>query len=142
MPRGFRHSLRVRYAECDPQNVVFNAHYVAWFDLVMTELWREAVGGYSQMLAAGTDMVVAEVGVRFLGSAGFDDLIDLEAVVSRLGDTGMTTRIAVSRQGEPVAEGELRHVFVDPRSKQKKPIPELVRRGLEPYVDAPRPAAA
>jgi acyl-CoA thioester hydrolase len=122
--------------------VVFNAHYVAWFDLVMTELWREAVGGYSQMLAAGTDMVVAEVGVRFLGSAGFDDLIDLEAVVSRLGDTGMTTRIAVSRQGEPVAEGELRHVFVDPRSKQKKPIPELVRRGLEPYVDAPRPAAA
>jgi acyl-CoA thioester hydrolase len=116
--------------------VVFNAHYVAWFDLVMTELWREAIGGYPAMLETGTDMVVAEVGVRFLGPAGFDDLLDLEAAVTRLGNTGMTTRITVSREGDPVAEGELRHVFVDPQSKQKKPIPDLVRRGLEPFLDA------
>lgn len=116
--------------------MVFNAHYVAWFDLVMTELWREAIGGYPAMLETGTDMVVAEVGVRFLGPAGFDDLLDLEAAVTRLGNTGMTTRITVSREGDPVAEGELRHVFVDPQSKQKKPIPDLVRRGLEPFLDA------
>ena len=44
MGQTFTHRIRVRYAECDPQGVVFNANYYAYFDLLMTELWREAVG--------------------------------------------------------------------------------------------------
>ena len=43
--REFRHTIRVRYNECDPQGHVFNANYLAYFDLAMTELWRE-LGGY------------------------------------------------------------------------------------------------
>ena len=41
---AFRHLLRVRYGECDPQNIVFNANYLLYFDVAFTELWREAVG--------------------------------------------------------------------------------------------------
>ena len=134
MPRRFSHRLRVRYSECDPQNVVFNAHYVAWFDILMTELWREVPGGYAGMMEAGTDMVVAEVGVRYLGAAQFDDEVDLIASVSRLGDTGMTTHIEVLRAGQVLAEGELRHVFIDLHTKRKKPIPHDVRQALEPYL--------
>jgi len=59
----FRHAIRVRYNECDPQGHVFNANYLAYFDLAMTELWRE-LGGYSAMLDDGLDMVVAEANVR------------------------------------------------------------------------------
>src|SRR5262249_61340495 len=55
----FRHRLRVRYNECDPQGVVFNANYLTYFDLTMTELWRQ-LGGYQAMVEAGVDMVVAE----------------------------------------------------------------------------------
>ena len=28
----FVHELRVRYGECDPQGIVFNANYLAYFD--------------------------------------------------------------------------------------------------------------
>ena len=62
---AFRHRLRVRYVECDAQGVVFNAHYLAYFDIGITELWREALGSYQDMLDAGVDVVVAEAGVRF-----------------------------------------------------------------------------
>jgi acyl-CoA thioester hydrolase len=61
----FRFRQRVRYHECDPQGVVFNGNYLAYFDIGMTELWREA-GGYESMIAAGTDMVVVEARVRYL----------------------------------------------------------------------------
>ena len=135
MARRFSHRLRVRYSECDPQNVVFNAHYVAWFDILMTELWREVPGGYAGMRGAGTDMVVAEVGVRYRGPAHFDDELDLSASVSRLGNTGMTTHIEVVRGSEVLAEGELRHVFVDLATKHKQRIPDDVRRSLEPYLE-------
>jgi acyl-CoA thioester hydrolase len=134
--RTFSHRLRVRYSECDPQNVVFNSHYVAWFDIVMTELWRELPGGYAGMTEAGTDMVVAEVGVRYLDGARFDDEVELRASVTRLGKTGMTTHIEVLRDEAVLAEGELRHVFIDLHTKEKKPIPDEVRRALEPYHEA------
>src|SRR3954467_13559165 len=41
----FRFAPRVRYQGCDPQDVVFNANYLTYFDVTMTELWR-ALGGY------------------------------------------------------------------------------------------------
>jgi acyl-CoA thioester hydrolase len=132
----FRHRLRVRYAECDPQGIVFNANFVMYFDVAITELWREAFGSYDQMLAGGTDMVVAEVRVRYLGSARFDDELELGLTISRLGNTGMTTDLTVARlpDDEPVAEGELRHVFVDPETMRKKPIPDDLRAALERFT--------
>src|SRR5205807_350743 len=49
MGEPFEHKLRVRYVECDPQGVVFNSHYLAYFDINITELWRTAFGGYRAM---------------------------------------------------------------------------------------------
>jgi acyl-CoA thioester hydrolase len=130
----FKHTLRVRYSECDPQGVVFNANYVAYFDVIITELWREALGRYQDMVEAGADMVVAEVNVRFLGPAGFDDELDFEARLTRLGETAISTRIDSSTGGNPVVEGHMRHVFIDPATKQKRPIPTEVRDALAPYL--------
>jgi acyl-CoA thioester hydrolase len=137
---SFVHRLRVRYSECDPQGVVFNANYVTYFDIALTELWREAIGPYTAMTDAGTDMVVAEVRARYLAAARFDDLLDLAVIPTRLGETAMTTRTEVRCEGGLVVEGEIRHVFVDMATRQKRPIPDDVRRGLEPYLREPEPA--
>ena len=130
----FTHALRVRYSECDPQGVVFNANYVAYFDVVITELWREAIGPYQEMLDSGVDMVVAEVNVRFLGPARFDEVIDFEARLTRLGETAISTRIDATTGGQPVIEGRMRHVFIDPPTKTKRSMPDHVREALSPYV--------
>jgi acyl-CoA thioester hydrolase len=131
----FTHSLRVRYGECDPQGIVFNANYVAYFDLGLTELWREAFGSYAVMEARGIDMVVAEVNAKFRGSARFDDVVSLGAAIERLGTTSMTTRLWLHRDEELLVEGWIRHVFVDAKSWEKTEIPEWLREGLEPYLD-------
>jgi acyl-CoA thioester hydrolase len=144
---AFVHRLRVRYSECDPQGVVFNAHYVTYFDIALTELWREAIGPYADMIAAGADMVVGEAQVRYRAPAGFDELLDIAVVPTRLGNTGMTTEMEVRRGATLIAEGQMRHVFVDTGSGAKRPIPDDVRRGLERYLpdgggdDGSRPRA-
>jgi acyl-CoA thioester hydrolase len=144
VPRVFRHRLRVRYGECDPQGVVFNANYLAYFDVILTEFWREAVGGgYGAMVDAGADMVVAESRIRFLSPAGFDDQLDFELRVARLGNTAITARIDARVDDRAVVEGEIRHVFIDPGSKQKRQMPDGIRLALEPYVESePEPEAA
>jgi len=128
----FRHSIRVRFNECDPQGHVFNANYLAYFDLAMTELWRD-LGGYGAMVDEGVDMVVAEANVRYLSSLGFDDEVDLIVHSVGLGNTSMTTELGIERGGEPVAEGTLRHVFVNNAERTTAPIPAKVREGLAAY---------
>jgi acyl-CoA thioester hydrolase len=131
----FVHSFRVRYGECDPQGIVFNANYVAYFDHGITELWREAFGSYAVMEERGIDMVVAELGVQFHASARFDELVELSAGIERLGTTSMTTHLWLRRKGELLVEGTIRHVFVDTENWEKTEIPEWLREGLSPYLD-------
>ena len=142
MSEEFRHRIRVRFNECDPQGHVFNANYLAYFDHVMTELWREAIGPYDAMVAAGTDMVVAEATVRYRSPAGFDDELDFTATLAHLGTTSMTTHIEAHSGDRLVVEGEMRHVFIDPATKQKCAMPADIRAALEPYAAAAEGAAA
>lgn len=133
MAEPFRHRLRVRYHECDPQGVVFNAHYLAYFDIGVTEMWREALGGYQSMVERGLDVVVAEARVRYLEPLRFDDEFDVCLAVPELGTTSLRTAISVERDGEAAAEGELWHVMIELESGDKTPIPDDVRSALERY---------
>jgi acyl-CoA thioester hydrolase len=126
----FVHSLRVRYAECDPQGVVFNAHYLAYMDASMTELWRAAFGGYTVMLERGIDMVVVQTELRFHRPARFDQLLALEVAVTRMGNTSISTAHRISHEDDLVAEGTLHHVLVDRQTLAKTSIPDWIRDGL------------
>jgi acyl-CoA thioester hydrolase len=143
MAEEFRHRLRVRFDECDPQGVVFYANYLVYFDVGMTELWRTAFGSYAGLIENGIDAMVAEVTVRYRGSARFDDEIDLVATVLSIGRTSSVTAMHVERaaDGETLVEGQLRHVFVDVTSHEKTEIPPHVREGLERFANVETEAA-
>jgi acyl-CoA thioester hydrolase len=137
MAEPFRHRLRVRWSECDLQGVVFYPNYLAYLDHTITELWREAIGPYTEMIPAhGVDMVVAEAALRYRGSARFDDELEISATITRLGDTSITTEFRIERaaDGAVLTEGELRHVFVDPKDFNKRDMPGQVRAGLGRYA--------
>lgn len=139
MGEAFRHHLRVRWSECDLQGVVFYPNYLAYLDHTVTELWRAAVGPYTEMTAVhGVDMVVAEAGIRYRGSARFDDELVVVAAITRLGASSMTTAFTIERpdDGALLTEAELRHVFVDPDSFEKRPMPGPVRAALERFAAA------
>ena len=57
---SFVHELRVRYGECDPQGIVFNANYLLYFDVAFTEYWRDRGRPLGRDGELGVDAVVAE----------------------------------------------------------------------------------
>lgn len=133
----FVHTLRVRYGECDPQGIVFNAHYLAYFDIALTELWRAALpGGYRQMQESGLDMVVAQATCRYRAPARFDDELAIGVSVAHLGTTSMVTAMIIDRDADRVADGEMRHVFVELPGHAKTAIPAWVRDALTPWTSA------
>jgi acyl-CoA thioester hydrolase len=130
----FQHTLRIRYQECDAQGVVYFARYPEYCDLALTELWREMLGSYQAMVDGGTDLVVAQMSIEYRAPARFEDLIDVQLTVDRLGETSMLSSYRIVRDGERLVDGAFRHVFIDPPTKAKKPIPAEIREGLAPYV--------
>jgi acyl-CoA thioester hydrolase len=140
MASPFVHELRVRYGECDPQGIVFNANYLLYFDVAFTELWRAAIGPWQEMVERGVDAVVAEARVRFHAPARFDDELRLRARVARLGTTSITTLIDVLRDDDVLVESELRHVCVATWSSDgasnpaKIELPDWVRSGLRRFA--------
>lgn len=125
----FTHRLRVRYSECDQQGIVFNGHYLFYYDVAITELWRERVGGYHEMVARGVDVVVAEANLRFRAAARFDELLDISMPVERLGTTSLVIRPEFRVGERLVADGEVRHVFVD-ATLGKTAMPDDIRAAL------------
>jgi acyl-CoA thioester hydrolase len=132
----FVHELRVRYGECDPQGIVFNANYLLYFDVAFTELWRAAVGPWQEMVSRGVDAVVAEANLNFRSPARFDDQLHLKAHVAQLGRSAITTEIDVVRGEELLVAGRLRHVCVSTETWRKTDVPDWVRSGLQRFVRA------
>jgi acyl-CoA thioester hydrolase len=132
----FAHTLRVRYGECDAQGVVFNAHYLAYFDVSITELWRAAFGSYAAMVDRGVDIVVGEAHLRFRAPARFDQELTLEVVIARLGRTSILSHHTILHEGRTLVEGSLRHVLVELPALTKTEIPEWARSALAPWTVA------
>ena len=112
---------------------MFNAHYLNYFDVGMTELWRAAFGNYQAFLERGVDIVLAEARLWFRKPARFDDELTVSVAVTHMGVTSILTRHSARRGDDIVAEGELRHVLVDLQTLAKTPIPDWARNGLAPW---------
>src|SRR3954447_1695276 len=104
--------LSVRYHECDGQKIVFNAWYLAYADIALTEAARVLFGSYSALEARGSDVVVAESTVRFLGSASFDDELLIDVWTTHFGNTSMVLRFDVTRENEIIPQVTSRYVWV------------------------------
>ena len=116
------------------QGHVFNGNYLTWFDTAHTELLREAFGPYSQVVETGTEFVVAEASLRYLGAARFDDELEVRVTLEPPGNSSLTSRYEVRRGDELLTEGMLRHVCVDARTFAKAPWPDELRAAFAPYV--------
>jgi acyl-CoA thioester hydrolase len=135
----FRHELRVRYGECDPQDQVFNANYLLYFDVAFTELWRAGIGPWQDMTEQGYDAVVAEARLAFRSPARFDDVLTIELTNTGLGRSSITTAVRILRGEDLVVEGELRHVVLSTADWRPTAMPDWIRAGLERFR---APAAA
>jgi acyl-CoA thioester hydrolase len=128
----FVHRLRVRFAECDGQGIVFNAHYLAYADVALTELFRARFGTYMNVTDRGVDVVVGEANMVFRAPARFDDEVDIAVTIPHLGTTSMTSLLRMTRacDGELLTQTRLRYVWVSLPGYGKTPIPDWAREGL------------
>ena len=121
------HPLRVRWAECDPQSIVFNVNYFLYFDLAMTEWMRTLNMAFSGDNAVEFMTVRAES--NFRAPAVFDDRLEVGARCLRIGNTSMAMALAIFRKDELLNDGLMTYVHVGAGTKNTAPLPDkLINR--------------
>ena len=131
--RFFDH-LRVRWAEIDAQKIVFNAHYLMYFDTAVAGYWRALALPYAEsMESLGGDLYVRKATIEYHGSARYDDRLDVGMRCARIGNSSIQFLGGVFRADELLVEGELIYVFADPHTQTSRPVPPALRELLQGY---------
>lgn len=141
MDNAFHSARRIEFRDTDAAGI---AHFTAFFaymeevehellrSLGLSVLWRDAAGPLSWPRVKAT--------CEFTGAVRFEDVLDVEAHVARLGQKSVTYMFRFTSAGKPVAQGELVAVCcrVDPQHPPRSiEIPRVWREALSRYLSAP-----
>lgn len=134
---AFSTRFRVRYSEIDGQKIVFNARYLDYADVALTEFWR-----WADLHDLGSEWTEAEFNVvratvQYKQPFRFDDMVEGFVRVDRIGSSSMTLRVDLCHAdtGALHAEVEIVSVHIDSGARRSKPLPETVRVRLAALQD-------
>lgn len=122
---SFFHTLRVRWAEVDMQAIVFNGHYLTYFDVAFTEYWRET--GLPSVLiqaAEGREMFARKATIEYNAPARFDDVLDIGVRCAAFGRTSVRFVLEIYRDDEHLISGDLTYVYADTSIRKGVPLPQ------------------
>jgi acyl-CoA thioester hydrolase len=124
-----------RYAEIDQQGVVFNGHYLTWFDEAVTGFFDHLGATYPDLITSGLDMQLVHTEIDYAAPVRWRDAVRVEVTCEQLGSTSFTVAFSVLRQNRDTQEqvavrGRNTYVIVSTEDWAKRPIPESLRDAL------------
>jgi acyl-CoA thioester hydrolase len=126
MTEPFRHTFRVRYAEVDPQAVVFNSRYLEYADILVTEYFRDC---RDRGMPDDLEFHVRRAEVDYLAPIRVDELIEGRISVPRIGNSSVEQLITLHGAEDDSLRAEIRlvAVMVDLPTGKPERIPDSVR---------------
>ncbi len=127
----FAERHRVRWVEVDMQAIVFNGHYLMYFDTAVAGYWRAlALPYHDTMHALGGDLYARKATLEYEASARYDEPLETGIRCVRIGNSSMLLQAAVFRGAQRLVHGELVYVFADPATQTSRPVPAALREVL------------
>lgn len=121
---NFKWPFRVRYSEVDGQMIVFNAHYLIYFDTAITEYFRALPYDYmGQVKRTGEDYNTVKSVVNYHQPITFDEDIEVFVKVSRLGRSSLTFALEIHPQNTEDLRSTGEIIWVNTDQKSQKPVP-------------------
>lgn len=130
MDAAFEHAVDVRYRDLDTYGHVNNVVYGTYCEQARVAYVDEVLGidDVDEFPA-----VLAGLEIDFRSSVTETTAVDVAVSVVRLGDTSFTMAYELRQDGELVAEAETTQVFVDPETRESRPIPAEIRERVAEF---------
>lgn len=130
-PRTCVSELRVRYAETDQMGVAHHASYLVWCEVGRTDYLRLFGTSYAELEKSGVRLPVAELSLRYHGSARYDDRIRVETSLSDVKSRALTFNYLITdaTSGARLVTGHTTLVSLDAQG-QVTALPAALRTQL------------
>lgn len=132
----FQYTIRVRWSECDPQGIAFNASYLNFLEVATVEYYRNlGVLMYDEELRKRFDTATVKATMEYRSPARIDDLIDVYLKISRIGNASVTMDSEIYRAGseELLFNAEVIYVNYDSDLAVSRPVPDALRKIIETF---------
>ncbi len=128
-------TVRVRYAEADPMNVVYYGIYAQYFEVARVESLRSLGISYKTIEEMGIMLPVVELNIKYLRPAKYDDLLTIKSYIKTL---PMDHRIQFDQEiyneeGKLLTIGVVKLYFMDNQLGKRAEMPAYLREKLAPY---------
>ena len=128
-------TVRVRYAEADPMNVVYYGNYAQYFEVARVESLRALGISYKTIEEMGIMLPVVELNIKYLRPAKYDDLLTIKTVIKEL---PIDHRIQFDQEvynedGKLLTIGIVKLYFMDKNLGKRSEMPPFLREKMIPY---------
>lgn len=127
--------IRVRYADTDKMQFVYNGKYLEYFEVGRTELLRSTGLSYAELEKHGYQLPLIEANIKYKNPAQYDDILEIYATVKKLYSPKVHIEYVIKRKdsNEIIAEGFTTHVFIKEATKKAIRPPQIYIDALKKY---------
>ena len=133
----FKTEIRIRYADTDQMQFVYNGKYLEYFEVGRTELLRSTGLSYNVVETQGYQLPLIEAHLKYVSAAYYDDILVIESSLKEIPKFKMRLDYKIFRKENSglVTEGYTEHVFIN--KEKKKPVrpPEFFIDAIKSYYE-------
>ena len=124
--------IRVRYAETDKSGIVYNAHYLTWFEVARGEFfWQRGMDYGRDIEARGYHWPLVDAHLRYHAPAFYGDLLTVRAWIGEIKSRAVTIQYEILRDGKKLCSGYTTHMNIDDTGKPVA-FPDDIKKLLTP----------
>jgi len=129
--------IRVRYADTDKMQFVYNGKYLEYFEVGRTELLRHCGLPYSELEKAGYQLPLIEAGLKYKSPAYYDNVLLIEASINEIKSAKVHIEYKIKRENEDeiLVTGYTTHMFIKEDTKRPTKPPQIYLDALKKYFE-------
>lgn len=134
--KSHKNLLKVRYSEIDSQAIVYNSHYLTYFDISLTELMDDVFNQQVYIKESGNEFHTVNINMSYLAPAKLNDQLEVYSAIKSIGNSSITFAQEIYKKDEDELLNKAEIVWVNTHqaTHSSKSIPDDLKEKLNKYL--------
>lgn len=130
------HSLKVRYSEIDCQSIVYNSHYLTYYDISLADLLDQAFNQEEYINETQNEFHTVNVNMSYKAPAKLNDTLEIYSAIKKIGNSSITFIQEIYKKESDDLLNTVEIIWVNTHQPTHKSvqIPDDIRKKLEKFL--------
>ena len=127
--------IRIQFVDTDASGRIHYSAIFRYFEIMDHDFFRQIGYSYKEIFQLGLDMPRVHVECSYLGNIEYDDELEAQVLISKIGNSSFTLSFGFYKENVLVTKGSLTNVFIDRSTGKSVQIPESIRTELVKHLE-------